>query len=59
MSAPLLKVENLIFAREAVQAEAGDLIRPLMNGIIHADHIHSELGESLLKRILPKRQKKR
>ena len=50
MSAPLLKVENLIFAREAFLADTGDLIRHLMNRIIYADHIHADLGASLLKR---------
>lgn len=35
----------VVDSREAVWEEAGDLIIPLQNGDISADHIHAELGE--------------
>ncbi len=40
----------VVDSREAVLAEAGDLIQPIEAGIITADHIHAELGEILLGR---------
>lgn len=35
----------VVDSREAALAEAGDLIIPLREGLISADHIHAELGE--------------
>ena len=35
----------VVDSREAALAEAGDLIIPLRQGLITADHIHAELGE--------------
>jgi ornithine cyclodeaminase len=35
----------VVDSREAALAEAGDLIIPMQQGIITADHIHAELGE--------------
>ena len=35
----------VVDSRTAVLAEAGDLIIPLQNGDIEADHLHAELGE--------------
>ena len=40
----------VVDSREAVLAEAGDLIQPIEAGIITPDHIHAELGEILLGR---------
>jgi len=40
----------VVDSREAVLAEAGDLIQPIHAGIITPDHIHAELGEILLGR---------
>jgi ornithine cyclodeaminase len=40
----------VVDSREAVLAEAGDLIQPIRAGIITPDHIHAELGEILLGR---------
>jgi ornithine cyclodeaminase len=40
----------VVDSREAVLAEAGDLIIPLQQGMIMADHIHAELGEIILGR---------
>ena len=34
--------------REAALSEAGDLIRPLEEGLIHRDHVHADLGEVVL-----------
>jgi len=35
----------VVDSREAALAEAGDLIVPIREGLISADHIHAELGE--------------
>lgn len=35
----------VVDSREAALAEAGDLIIPIREGIISADHVHAELGE--------------
>ena len=40
----------VVDSREAVLAEAGDLIQPIKAGIITPDHIRAELGEILLGR---------
>lgn len=36
-------------SRESVLAETGDLIQPIQQGHINADHIHAEIGEIVLK----------
>jgi ornithine cyclodeaminase/alanine dehydrogenase-like protein (mu-crystallin family) len=38
----------VVDSREAVSAEAGDLIVPLRQGLITTDHIHAELGQIIL-----------
>ena len=40
----------VVTSREAVLAEAGDLIHPIQHGIIQKEHIHAELGEIVLDR---------
>jgi ornithine cyclodeaminase/alanine dehydrogenase-like protein (mu-crystallin family) len=35
----------VVDSREAALAEAGDLIIPIREGLISADHVHAELGE--------------
>jgi ornithine cyclodeaminase len=37
-------------SRKSVLAETGDLIQPIQQGRINADHIHAEIGEIVLKR---------
>jgi ornithine cyclodeaminase len=37
-------------SRDSVLAETGDLIQPIQNGLINADHIHAEIGEIVLGR---------
>jgi len=37
----------VVDSREAVLAEAGDLMVPIKHGLFSADHIHAELGEIL------------
>jgi ornithine cyclodeaminase len=39
------RAKVVVDSREAALAEAGDLIIPLRQGLITADHIHAELGE--------------
>lgn len=38
----------VVDSREAVLAEAGDLLIPLQQGLIRPDHIHAELGQLVL-----------
>ena len=38
----------VVDSRQAALAETGDLIRPIEQGLITADHIHAELGELAL-----------
>jgi len=40
----------VVDSREAALAEAGDLIQPIQQGLIAAEHIHAELGELVLGR---------
>ena len=42
-------------SKDSVLAESGDLIQPIQEGLITADHIHAEIGEIVLNR-KPSRQ---
>ena len=49
-AATVARARVVVDSREAVLAEAGDLIRPLAAGTITADHIHAAVGEIVLGR---------
>ena len=38
----------VVDSMDAALAEAGDLIQPIQQGIIHREHIHAELGQIVL-----------
>jgi ornithine cyclodeaminase len=44
----VLRSMVVVDSRSASSSEAGDLIRPLRDGLIPAEHIHAELGEIVL-----------
>jgi alanine dehydrogenase len=49
LNATTIKVSKLVVdQREACLAEAGDIIDPIVDGIITEDHIYAELGELVM-----------
>ena len=38
----------IVDQRESVLAEAGDIVIPISEGVITAEHIHAELGEFII-----------
>jgi ornithine cyclodeaminase len=46
----VVRAKVVVDSREAALAETGDLIQPIQQGLITAEHIHAELGELVLGR---------